>query len=92
VAALDDVRELLRRSSPAAALRILAEYDRDFPTPHLLPEATALRVEALLQQGERARAVAMAEELLRDHEAGPAVARVRALLGDEVIKTSPAAH
>jgi hypothetical protein len=45
-------------------------------------EATALRIEALLRSGKRARATSLANAFLARNPKSPYAARVRALIGD----------
>jgi hypothetical protein len=66
-----------------AAERALAGYEREFAVPRLLPEVLYLRMEIATQRGDRARAVALAERILRQHARSPHAARARRVLRDE---------
>ena len=46
----------------------------------LAAEATLLRIESLLANGERARAAGLAEEFLRAHPETPVADRMRAII------------
>ena len=78
VAALEAARSAVGRHDPGAALVAIDRYERDFPRRTLGPEATMLRVEALVQQGNRAAAGAVAKRLLRTSRAYEA--RIHTLL------------
>jgi hypothetical protein len=79
-ATIDAARKALRSGSAVDALRILDAHARDYPGGALLPEASALRVEALLASGDRASAETVARALLATYPATPAARRVRAML------------
>jgi len=64
VAALEVARAAIARHDAAAALAAIARYEHDFPKRSLGPEATMLRIEALVQQGNRAAALPLAKRLL----------------------------
>ena len=82
VAMLDRAKARLAANDPAEALAILAEYGHAFPRPVLYEEALALRVEALVRQGRRAEAEALARPFLEKSPSSPVAARVvRALAG-----------
>jgi TolA-binding protein len=80
VAALDHARDALASGNAGGALRQLDEYDRQFPRGALAQEATALRIEALLQQGHRDAAVLLAERFLASNPKSPHAARIRLLV------------
>jgi hypothetical protein len=77
---LDGAREALVGSDPAAALAALERHHRRFGGGALGPEATVLRIEALLQNGDRAGAARLAREFLAAHPGSPHASRVRSLL------------
>jgi len=81
IAALDRVRRALKQKDAIAALDALDAHRRRFPSGALHPEATALRVEALLARGDEAKARALAETFLAEHATSPLAPRVRALIG-----------
>ncbi len=80
VALLDSARAALAAHDPAGALDAVARYDRAFPGGVFVPEARILRIQALLQAGDRARAQALAGELLRADPNGPYAKRVREMI------------
>jgi hypothetical protein len=81
VALLDQARAALKRGDRAAALAALDQRQTEVGTGMLGPEATVTRVEALLGQGNRAAASALAERFLAEHPRGPHADRLRSLLG-----------
>ncbi len=81
IASLDEVRRALAEPDPVRALRLLDDHAVAFPLGRLVPEAHALRVEALVAAGERDRAEVLARELIAAQPDSPAAARVKRLLG-----------
>jgi outer membrane protein assembly factor BamD (BamD/ComL family) len=81
IAQVDRARRALAEGNAGEAQRLLDEYQHEFPRGRLGQEAVALRVEALLKQGNRGAATALAAPFLAAYPASPAAARVRALLG-----------
>jgi TolA-binding protein len=80
VSAIDRARRTLGDGDAAGALRELDNYESRFPRGALGEEAEALRVEALLAEGDRAAAARVGARFLAAHPASPHAARVRALL------------
>jgi len=80
VAALDRARDALAAGNAAGALRQVDEYESQFPRGALAQEATALRIEALLQQGNRDAAVRLADRFLASNPKSPHAARIRLLV------------
>jgi hypothetical protein len=78
--ALDRAREALNAHRPSEGLRVLDEYHRRFPQGRLRPEATVLRLAALLQAGKRAAAESLASRLLADEAYQAYAPRIRSLL------------
>ena len=54
-------------------------YDARFPGGLLVPEATVVRIEALVGKGDKAAARRLADVFLRTHPGSPLAARVRSL-------------
>ena len=81
VLALDRAREALFSGNAAAALRLLDVHSRTFKAPSLSPEATVLRVEALLRIGRSSEAERVGNNLLATHRGTAHAQRVRSLLG-----------
>jgi hypothetical protein len=73
---IDSARTLIRQGRTKEAL---AALDRS-KNKSLGVEATVLRIEALMRQGDRARATALANSFLAAHPKSPYAARIRALL------------
>jgi hypothetical protein len=80
LALIDGARASLAQGNARDALARLKEYDARYPGGSLGPEATALRVDALLQTGERAKGQALGEKFVAQHPNGPYTARIRSLL------------
>jgi hypothetical protein len=83
VAFVDRGRAAFQRGQPAAALAALAGYEREFRDPRLLPEVLYLRMEAMNQGGDRARATELGWRILRDYPRSPHAARARAIASAE---------
>jgi hypothetical protein len=81
VAALDVAREALAAGDAGRALRALDQHDQRFAGGMLGPEATVLRIEALLLRGDRASATRLGEAFLAAHPRSPHASRLRSLLG-----------
>jgi hypothetical protein len=79
---LDRARAALRMRAPSEALDSLRQYFDGHPRGTLEPEATVLRIEALLQSGQRVQAAAAAREFLTRHPDGPLADRVRRGMAD----------
>jgi hypothetical protein len=81
VAFLDAASRALRDHDPLRAHAALDSYAARFGGGNLGPEATALRIQAFLEQGDHARAERIAEKFLAQNPHSPHAARVRSLLG-----------
>jgi hypothetical protein len=79
VARLDRVRAALQHHDGKTALGELDDYDRS-GTRHLAMEATMLRIEALLESGERERAQRLAADLLGQRPPARIAERLRIIL------------
>lgn len=80
IALLDRVRSALSAGDAGAAQLLLNQFAHDFPEATLKLEARVFLVEALLLQGNSARAVSLGEEILRSHATGTHARRIRYLL------------
>jgi hypothetical protein len=80
VASLDRVRRAIRAGDGAQALRELEVHRAAFPAGVLGPEATVLRIEALLLSGQRGAAQALTEQLLQNPANAAHATRVESLL------------
>jgi hypothetical protein len=77
---LELAREGLLAGDPALCLSILDRYTRQFPRGRMAPEGTRLRIEALMNAGDRSAARQIADAYLADDPDGPYAARVRSLV------------
>jgi hypothetical protein len=78
---LDEARAAIASSQPARALSILDRYVARFPRGSMGPEASVLRIEALVAAGDRAAAQRAADAFLRGDPTSPYAARIHSLLG-----------
>jgi hypothetical protein len=81
IATIDRAKRALERKDADAALVTLDEHRRRFRTGALVPEATALRIEALIARGDAKTARRLAEAFLVDHPTSPLGPRIRDLAG-----------
>jgi hypothetical protein len=79
LAILRETRSLLAASDGGSALRALDRYDTSFAQPKLRPEATLLRIEALLATGALGPARTLADRFLAAEPSGPHADRARSL-------------
>lgn len=78
---IDVARTLLRQGRSKEALSTLDRYRAEHgKSKSLGVEATVLRIEALLRQGDRSRAGALASSFLAAHPNSPYSSRIRALM------------
>jgi hypothetical protein len=77
---LDEARTSLAAGRGAHALAVLDVFDARFARPVLGPEATLLRVEALLSLGRAAEARAIGERFLSRRAGGPEAQRMKSLV------------
>jgi hypothetical protein len=73
---VDGARAAVVQNSPGRALELLARYAARYPAGSFVPEATAVKVEALMQLGRTEEARALAVRFLTTHRG--------TLLGDRV--------
>jgi len=76
IALLDAARTAVKAGSSERALVLLHRYDASYPGGAFRPEALALRIEALGQDGRRAEAQALAREFLTRYPHSPVADRV----------------
>lgn len=79
LAKVDSARGALQRGESATALRLLDQYNAEFPKGALRTEALVLRIEALMASGDRATAVRLGKSFLARSPNGTYARRVRAL-------------
>jgi outer membrane protein assembly factor BamD (BamD/ComL family) len=83
VVAIDRARAALAAGDAPRAVRLVDDYEANFPTGTLAQEATALRIEALVTEGQFAHATEVADRFLASHPASPHAARIRRLIRRE---------
>ena len=81
IALLDAVRAAVKGGSSERALVLLRRYDATYPGGAFRPEALALRIEALDQDGRHAEAQALARDFLARYPQSPVAARVARVAG-----------
>ena len=79
IALIDGARAALAAGSPVQALSLLERYRARHPHGMLLPEALAMRIEAIDRGGEHARARALARAFLAEYPNSPLAQRVARL-------------
>ena len=79
--ALDDARHALASGDAATSMRLLDAYGARFAQPILGPEATVLRIEALVALGRGDEARGLAGEFLASQPDSPYAERIRSLVG-----------
>jgi hypothetical protein len=82
ISALDEARRALRAQNPQLALKALDTYARTSPTRVLETEATVLRIDALVQLGDRARASVLAREFVAGQPSSRHAERLRQLANE----------
>ena len=82
IALLDAVRAAVKGGSSERALVLLRRYDATYPGGAFRPEALALRIEALDQDGRHAEAQALARDFLARYPQSPVAARVARVAGN----------
>ena len=82
LAIIDTAREELRSHRPGEALATLDRYAKSYPRGAFAPEATLVRIEALLALGQRPEAVRLAHQFLDRAPNSPYARRVRSLIGE----------
>lgn len=82
IAALDGARAALERNDPTAALAAVDSLEREGAVA-LGPEATVIRVQALLARGETAKATALARRFLAENPSTPHATRMREVIRNQ---------
>jgi hypothetical protein len=77
---LDEARGAIDSAEPARALALLEDYRSRFPHGAMGPEASILRIEALVNAGDRAAATRAADAFLRANPSSPYAPRIASLL------------
>lgn len=78
---LEQARAALSAGNPARALSILDDYATRFPHASMAPEATVLRIEALVRAGDAPAARRVADAFLAANPGSPYGDRIRSLVG-----------
>jgi len=81
IGSIDAARDALAKGADRAALEILRRYQDKYPAGSFRPEATALKVEALVKLGRQSEARALAERFVAEHRGSLLAGRVAALAG-----------
>ena len=76
IALIDAARAAVKGGSSERALVLLRRYDSSYPGGAFRPEALALRIESLDQDGRRAEAQALARDFLARYPHSPVAERV----------------
>jgi TolA-binding protein len=82
IALIDRARAAVAAHEPAQAMSALSEYQRRFPGGVLTQEATLLRIEALVAQGDQASAARLGRQFLARYPRSQLAARVKTLIGE----------
>jgi hypothetical protein len=83
IAFIDSARAAVSAGANTRALEILRNYQNKYATGSFRPEATALKVEALMKLGREAEARALAERFVSEHRGSLLAARVAQIVGLE---------
>ena len=81
VAFVDSARAAMFAGASRRALEILRRYQDKYPTGSFRPEATAIKVEALMKLGREAEARALAERFVAEHRGTLLARRVADIAG-----------
>jgi hypothetical protein len=79
IALLDQARSALSARESARVIALIDQYQRVLGGTRMRAEAALLRIEALAQSGQRARAAQLAQRFIEDHAGNPLAERARTL-------------
>jgi hypothetical protein len=79
---IDEAHASVSRRDSAAALRAVDQYSSQCPGGFLGQEAAVIRIEALDQSGNHARAASLARAFLAKHPASPHATRLERIAGN----------
>src|SRR5207237_1031209 len=82
IALIDEARSAVSRHDPAAALRAVDLYGTRYPGGAFDQEASVIRIEALDQNGNHARAASLARSFLAKHPASAHAKRLERIAGN----------
>jgi hypothetical protein len=77
---LDQARRAMSAGEPQHAVAVLDAYQSRFPRGEMATEATVLRVEALVNAGERSAARRVADAFMATDSGSPYASRIRSIL------------
>ncbi len=80
LALVDRARRVVAANNPTLALELLDRLEREHGTGRFGPEATVIRIEALVRGGNRPLAETLADRFIGQHPSHPLVPRVRSLI------------
>jgi len=83
IALLDLARRATRAGEPLRTLDLLGSYRTRFPRGLLAPEASVLRIEALMASGQKSAAISLARDLLAISPTGPHAERLRTIVSND---------
>lgn len=81
ISIVDRARGALADGNAARAIELVGEYESAYPNGKFTQEAEVIRIEALLNEGDRAAARRVGEHFLDTNPTSPHAAHVRALIG-----------
>jgi hypothetical protein len=79
IALLDQARSALTANESARVIALIDQYERVLGGTRMRAEAALLRIEALAQGGQRARAAQLAQRFVEEHAGNPLAERARTL-------------
>ena len=92
VATLETARQALAAQDAAGAERALTQYESLPPSGALAPEATLIRIDALVLRGQTAVAARLANDYLTRYPRTPHAARLRRIVASSPTGTGPGGH
>jgi hypothetical protein len=81
IALIDAARDAVSAGAGNQALQLIRQYQTSYPAGSFQPEASAIRIEALIKLGRNAEAKALAERFVTRHKGSPLAERVARLSG-----------
>lgn len=86
---IEAARRSPARGDGAGAIKHLNDYGRQYPKGRLRAEASVLRIEALMAEGDRTAASRLGKALLKQSPNGPYARRIRSVLERGGVGPSP---
>ncbi len=81
IALVDGARTAIAHDDPRRALQVLRRYHDKYPAGSFRPEASALKIEALVKLGRQAEARALANQFVADYRGSLLAKKVAGLAG-----------